>query len=30
MWVIKVIGQIKVIRQETFTNAKVMGLDKCH
>ena len=26
----KVIRQIKVIRQEIFTDAKVMGLPKCH
>ena len=30
MCLIKIIGQIKEIRQQTFTDAKVMGLRKCH
>ena len=27
---IKIIGQSELIRQKTFTDAKVMGLRKCH
>ena len=30
MWLIKIIGQIKVTRQYNFMDAKVMGLRKCH
>ena len=30
MLITKIIKQIKVIRQQTFRDTKVMGLRKCH
>ena len=30
MWLIKIIRQIKIIREKTFTDAKAMSLRKFH